>query len=210
LTKPASQGDAAMNCKVLLADDHGIVREGLKALLRPQKWLEVVGEVGDGRELLTRTSAECPDVVVMDIAMPNLNGIEATAQLAVHCPQTRVIMLSVYSTAEHVYRSFRAGACGYLLKETAGKEILDAIRAVLSNRYYLSAKIRDAYPDILSGLTRFKSPLESLSGREKEILQLVVEGRTSAEIAARLALSPKTVETYRSRLMQKLGVASPP
>jgi DNA-binding NarL/FixJ family response regulator len=142
----------------------------------------------------------------MDIAMPGLNGIEATAQLQAECPAAKVVILSVYSTTEHIYRAFRAGASGYVLKESAGKELVEAIRTVHNNRPYLSRKILEMYPDLPEDLKRDHSPLQRLSGREKEILQLVVEGKTSVKIAEILAISPKTVETYRSRLMQKLEI----
>lgn len=199
-----------MTIKVLLADDHEIVRSGLKSLLESHPWITVAGEAGNGREVLELAEGQCPDLVVMDIAMPDLNGIEATKQLVKKCPGTRVVILSVYSTSEHIYRAFQAGASGYVLKESTGRELVEAIRAAHCCRLYLSSKILDANPDMLKDIERSHSPLDRLSGREREILQLVVEGKTSAAIAKTLSLSPKTVETYRSRLMQKLGVKDLP
>lgn len=195
-----------MKITILLADDHAIVREGLKVLLETLPFFTVVGEAATGREVLLKARQTRPDVVIMDIAMPDLNGIEATAQLQGEWPAAKVVILSVYSTSEHVFRAFRAGAAGYVLKESAGKELVEAIRTVHCNRPYLSRKVMEIYPDLPEDLKRDHSPLQRLSRREKEILQLVVEGKTSVKIAEILAISPKTVETYRSRLMQKLEI----
>jgi DNA-binding NarL/FixJ family response regulator len=142
----------------------------------------------------------------MDITMPELNGIETTREISRQWPEVRVIILSVHSTTEHVYQAFAAGALGYVLKESAGKELLKAIRAAHCAKRYLSHKIEATVSGHLMLPLAIKSPLKNLSLRERQVLQLVVEGHASVDIAARLALSPKTVETYRSRLMQKLGV----
>ncbi|MHB8809046.1 MAG: response regulator [Desulfobulbaceae bacterium] len=199
-----------MNITAFLADDHVIIREGLKAMLETQSWIKVIGEAGTGREVLEMAAESCPDLVVMDIAMPELNGIEATRRLFDLCPGIKVVILSIYSTTEHIHRAFKAGAKAYILKESAGRELIAAIRALQVNQRYLSDKIREAHPDIFEYLRRDISPLESLSQREMEVLQLAVEGKSSAAIATRMNLSPKTVETYRSRLMQKLGVSDLP
>jgi len=196
--------------KVLLADDHAVVREGLRVLLESRSWITVIGEASDGREALRMAQETCPDVVVMDIAMPNLNGIEATKQLATACPRTKVVILSVYSTTEHIHQAFKAGACGYVLKESAGKELIDALRDAHFRKHYLSNNIREVHPELLANIDNILSPLERLSKREREILQLVVEGKSSQAIAEMLAISPKTVETYRSRLMQKLHISDLP
>jgi DNA-binding NarL/FixJ family response regulator len=190
---------------VLLADDHALLREGLRALLSSVGDFEVIAEVADGREAVRRSLELAPDIVVMDVAMPGMNGIEATAELRARLPGTRVIALSMHADAEHVHRALEAGAAGYLLKESAAAEVIAAVRAVHVGRTYLSAPIR-AYARRQGA----SGPLASLSARERQVLQLVVEGRTSAEIAATLHLSPKSVDTYRSRLMRKLGVEDLP
>ena len=202
-----------MTIRVFLADDHAVVRDGLRFLLESQPDIRVIGDAGDGRAAVRLVTQLCHDVALMDIAMPELNGIEATGQIRAACPATRVVILSMHSTAEHIFRALQAGALGYLLKESAGAEVVAAVRAAHAGRRYLSQRIIETMPEILAGLTaepRAKSPLERLSPREREILQLVVEGQSSAAIAATLALSPKTIETYRSRLMQKLGIGDLP
>jgi DNA-binding NarL/FixJ family response regulator len=200
-----------VSIRVLLADDHPLVCDGLRALLAQQEDVEVVAVVSDGREAIRATAELQPDVVIMDIAMPGMNGIEAAQRICEEHPATQVIMLSMHDTAEHIYRSLMAGASGYLLKESAGREVMEAVRAVRSGKRYLSQRIA-ALPALEERLAAREgaSPLESLSKREREILQLVVEGQASARIAEILHLSPKTVETYRSRLMQKLGIGDIP
>jgi DNA-binding NarL/FixJ family response regulator len=196
-----------MTIRVLLADDHTMMREGLRALLSASPGISVVGEVGNGREALRAAEELRPDVVVMDIAMPELNGIEAAAMIRSQCPDTRIVILSMHSSSEHMYRAFFAGALGYVLKTSAGAEVISAVQAVHLGRRYLSPALRETYDS--AGPVR-ASPLDSLSAREREVLQLVVEGKSSAEIADRMKLSRKTVETYRSRLMKKLGVGDIP
>jgi DNA-binding NarL/FixJ family response regulator len=202
-----------MPIKVFLADDHAVVREGLSLLLDTQAGITVVGEAADGRKAVRQVERLCPDVVVMDIAMPGMNGIEATAQIRNICPSTQVVILSMHSSAEHILRALRAGALGYLLKESAGKELIQAVQTVYGGRRYLSRQIAEsAIDDYISGspATQAKNLLESLSSREREVLQLVAEGKSSTEIAEVLYLSPKTIETYRSRLMHKLGISDLP
>ena len=198
-----------MAIKVFLADDHAIVREGLRLILESEGDIKVVGEASNGRQAVREVRKDCPDVVVMDISMPELEGIEATRQIREACHSTKVIILSVYSTAEHIARALEAGVKGYLLKEVAGQEVVKALRAVHAGRRYfcesISEKMVDDYMAQRKGVAE-KSPLERLSSREREILQLVVEGKSSAGIAETLYLSSKTVETYRSRLMQKLEI----
>jgi DNA-binding NarL/FixJ family response regulator len=197
--------------RVLLADDHPLVCAGLAALLAQQGDMEVVATAIDGREALRAARELSPDVVIMDVSMPGMNGIEAAERIRDLGGGAKVVMLSMHDSAEHVYRALRAGATGYLLKESAGREVVDAVRAVLAGRRYLSDRIPGQ--EALLGRLAAKasgSPLERLSKREREILQLVVEGKSSAEIAALVSLSPKTVETYRSRMMQKLGIADLP
>jgi len=198
-----------MTIKVFLADDHAVVRDGLQALLEGEHDISVVGVASNGRDAVRQVQKFDPDVVVMDIAMPELNGIEATARICEACPSIRVIILSMHDTSEHIFQALKAGARGYLIKESAGKEVIAAVHAVHSGRRYLSQKIEEKVIETyIENRKRVpdRSPLEKLSLREREILQLVVEGKTSAEIAECLFISPKTVETYRSRLMQKLGI----
>jgi len=195
--------------RVLLADDHAVVRDGLKVLLQQSAGVSVVGEAADGREAVRLAQQLKPDVVVMDIAMRDLNGIEATRLLREKCPATRVVMLSMHSNSEHLHRAFEAGATGFVLKDSAGDEVAAAVRAAHVGQRYLSRALEALELNAPFRAGR-ASPLESLSARERQVLQLVVEGRSSAQIAASIHLSPKTVETYRGRLMTKLGVRDVP
>ena len=202
-----------MTISVFLADDHAVVRDGLRYLLEAQPDLDVIGDAANGRQTLQLVKQLCPDVAIMDIAMPELNGIDATHQICRDCPSTQVIILSMYSTAEHVNRALSAGALGFVLKESAGLEVVNAVRAVHSGHHYLSQKLSDRLIDDYlhqrEGADE-PSPLERLTPREREVLQLVVEGKSSAEIASTLSLSVKTVETYRSRLLHKLDIRDIP
>lgn len=191
---------------VLLADDHTVVRDGLRVLLEASGDIRVVGAAADGRKAIEEVRRLKPAVIVMDIAMPALNGIDATMEILRVHPEAKVLILSMHYSSEHVYRALQAGASGYLLKESAGAEVVQAVRAVAGGRRYLSQKITDTVVEDYLREGRREGPLESLSPRERQILQLTVEGRSSAEIGAALHLSPKTVDTYRSRLMQKLGI----
>ena len=202
-----------MAIKVFLADDHAVVLDGMRALLEVETDIQVIGTAADGRAAARRIKKLNPDVVVLDIAMPELNGIEATARICESNPATRVLILSMHDTSEHIFRALKAGARGYLLKESAGKEVVAAIRAIHAGGRYLSRRIEETVIDNYVHLRESASPpspLEKLSSREREILQLVVEGKSSAEIAKSLSISPKTVETYRSRLMQKLALKDLP
>jgi DNA-binding NarL/FixJ family response regulator len=202
-----------MDIKVFLADDHAVVRDGLRLLLEAEEGISVVGDASDGRKAVREVKRLRPDVVVMDIAMPELNGIEATRKVRESCPSTKVIILSMLYTKEHVFRALQSGARGYLLKESAGREVVKAVRTVHAGRRYLSQRIADTVIDDYIHRRQAapaRSPIEQLSSREREILQLVVEGKSSARIAEILYISPKTVETYRSRLMKKLGISDIP
>jgi two-component system, NarL family, response regulator NreC len=195
--------------KVLLADDHAVVRDGLKMIHKAQGDFVVVAEASDGITAFRTAQRLRPDVVVLDIMMSGMNGIEAAREIAAHCPETRVVILSAYSGREHVSRALQAGVRGYVLKESAGSEVVDAIRTAAAGGRYLSRGISEAILDDYTDLCREGDrgdPLGSLSAREREILQLVVEGRSSADIAELLCLSEKTVESYRSRTMRKLSV----
>lgn len=198
------EGD--LRIKVFVADDHAIVREGLVQLLQRHSDLHVVGTGSDGRQSLEQICSLRPDVAVLDISMPGMNGIEITAGLRELGLPVAVVILSMHSSSEHVFRALEVGARAYLQKESAGAEIVTAIRAVHQGRRYLPARIAAALAEHV-GEARGKSPLETLSRREREILQLVAEGHSSSEIGKLLSLSSKTVDTYRSRLMQKLGLS---
>ena len=198
-----------MSISVFIADDHTVVRDGLRLLIETQSDMKVVSEASNGREAARQVLHANPDVVIMDLAMPELNGVEATRQIRENCPATKVIILSMHSSSEHIFQALKAGAHGYLLKESAGMEVISAIRVVHTGKRYLSEKIGDQMIDEYihnREIVETGSPLSKLSTREREILQLVVEGKSSIEIAQTLFISPKTVETYRSRLMQKLGI----
>lgn len=195
-----------MDISILIADDHALVRDGLRVILEREPGMQIAGVAADGREAVREARRLLPDIVIMDIVMPELSGIEAAAQIRDHCEPTKVIILSMHSTVEHIFRALQAGAMGYLLKGSAGSEVVDAVRAVHAGGRYLTSKVSDVVVDGYVREHRAASPLESLSPREREVMLLVVEGRSSSEIADALHLSPKTVETHRSRLMEKLGV----
>jgi DNA-binding NarL/FixJ family response regulator len=194
-----------MPIKILIADDHGVVAEGLKHLINAQADMEVIATVGDGREAVRVARESQPDIVLMDLSMPELNGADATRAILERDPKCRVIVLSMYAEREYVRRALKAGASGYVVKRSAAKEVVDAIRAVFAGQRYLSPKVADVVIDDYTTEDK-QDPLARLSAREREVLQLLAEGRTGAEIAARLALSQKTVETYRARLVEKLGI----
>lgn len=196
-----------MTITILLADDHAVVRDGLRSLLDAQPDLEVIGDVSNGREAINRVLEHCPDIAILDIAMPELNGIDAARQISEICLSVKIIILSMHASNEHIARALQVGVRGYLLKESAGLEVAEAVRDVYNGQRYLSQKISDKVVEdyIRQGQTE-EDPLTRLSPRELEIMQMVVEGKSSAEIAEILSLSPKTVETYRSRLMQKLNI----
>lgn len=199
-----------MIIKVLLADDHSVLRDGLRFMLDAQTDVSVIGDAATGAEAVQAALQLQPDVVLMDIAMPELNGIEATHEICQQNQKTRIIILSMHSSMEHVVRALRAGAHGYLLKESAGAEVVKAVHTVYEGHCYFSPRISDMLVeqhfrrgDALENL----DPLSRLSHRERQVLKLIADGKSNAEIAALLFLSQKTVETYRSRLMRKLEIA---
>lgn len=198
-----------MSIRVFLADDHAVVRDGLTVLLEASGDISVVGHAADGISAIRRITHIKPDVVVMDISMPKLDGIDATQQICQNCPNTGVIILSVYATSEHIFRALRSGAKGYLLKESAGEEVVKAVHSVHLGFHYFSEPITELMIQEymqLKEISSQKSPLEKLSHREREIIRLIADGKSNTEIAENLNLSVKTIETYRSRLMIKLGI----
>lgn len=198
-----------MSIDVMIVDDHAVMAEGLRYLIDAQTDLSVTGCITDGREALRKVTELAPDVVVMDIAMPELNGIEATHLIRERAPDTRVVILSMHSNHEYVLRALRAGARGYVLKRNAADEVLTAIRSAHAGHRFLSRQIAECVlDDYLRG--GGDNPLNMLSSRERQVLQLLVESKTTTAIAELLSLSPKTVETYRSRVMHKLGIGDMP
>ena len=198
-----------MTINILLADDHTIVRDGLRALLEANPEIKVIGDAANGIQVVSQAKELQPDVVIMDISMPELNGIDATRQILESSPKICVIILSMLGTADHVFHALQVGARGFLLKESAGREVMEAVQAVYSGDMYFSNPITHTLiTDYMQARTDTQADtLNSLSPRENEILCLVVDGKTSAEIGECLHLSPKTIESYRSRMMQKLGIA---
>lgn len=195
-----------MTIRVLIADDHLVVAEGLRSLIEAQADMEVIACVQDGREAVRCALETHPDIVLMDNSMPELNGTEATHLISERQPESRVIMLSMYSDPVHVRRALQAGARGYVVKRSAAKEVIDAIRAVHGGRRYLSKPLADDVIEQFVAGSAAQDPVVRLSSRERQVLQMLAEGRSVTEIAAKLSLSPRTVETYRARMMDKLGI----
>ncbi|MDB6011225.1 MAG: DNA-binding response regulator [Gammaproteobacteria bacterium] len=195
-----------MRTTVFVADDHAILRDGLATLLAAQSDMEVVGTAGNGREAVAGVLRLAPRVAIIDISMPELDGIEAARQILAGNPEVHVMILSMHAGAQHVFHALEAGVRGYLLKESASREVIEAVRIVQSGRRYLSPRVAEIVAQGVSDRSAV-SPLSSLSQREREILKLVADGHSSARIGVMLHLSPKTVDTYRSRMMQKLHVS---
>jgi DNA-binding NarL/FixJ family response regulator len=195
-----------MRTTVFVADDHAILRDGLATLLAAQSDMEVVGTAGNGREAVVGVLRLAPRVAIIDISMPELDGIEAARQILAGNPEVHVMILSMHAGAQHVFHALEAGVRGYLLKESASREVIEAVRIVQSGRRYLSPRVAEIVAQGVSDRSAV-SPLSSLSQREREILKLVADGHSSARIGVMLHLSPKTVDTYRSRMMQKLHVS---
>ena len=193
--------------RILLGDDHTVLRHGLRKILEERRDWRVVAEAGNGRDAMREALALTPDVAILDIGMPLLNGIEATRQIVRRAPSVHVLILSMHSDQAYVTQAVQAGARGYLLKESAGAELLEAIAAVaLGKSYFSQAVAQVVFDDYVKTLSEkgITDPYDSLSEREREVLQLVAEGRSSKDIAELLSVSPATVETHRAHLLQKL------
>ena len=196
--------------RILLADDHTVVRQGLRKVLEERPEWQVVAEAGDGRDAVRLAEEFRPDVAVVDVAMPLLNGIEATRQITKRAPQTKVLVLSMYSDEAYVTQMLKAGATGYLLKDSADVDLLQAVQAVSQGKSFFSPAVARLMSDDYARQRgeNLVDRYESLSEREREIFQLVAEGKTNKEIAALLFISPSTVETHRARIMEKLDLHS--
>jgi DNA-binding NarL/FixJ family response regulator len=192
--------------RILLADDHAVVRRGFRMLLSAQPDIEVVGEASNGREAVEMAVSLQPEVVVMDVTMPELNGIEATRRIARDCPRVRVLALSMHKDAVYVREILRAGARGYLLKDSGERELLAAVRGVSQGQGYLSPEVSEAVLDDYR--KHVTNPIDLLSSREREVLQMIAESKTNKEIATAFSLSVYTVEAHRGRIMEKLNLHS--
>jgi two-component system, NarL family, response regulator NreC len=192
--------------RILLADDHAMVRHGFRMILCSQADIEIVGEAGNGREAVEMAARLQPDLIVMDVAMPELNGIEATRRICEASPRIRVLALSMHKDSVYVREILRAGARGYLLKDSSDTDLLAAVRAVAGGEGYLSPGVSEA---VLSDYRRHVTdPIDLLTSREREVLQLIAEGKTNKEIATLLGLSVYTVDAHRGRIMEKLNLHS--
>jgi len=198
--------------RILLADDHIVMRSGLRALLERQPNLEVVGESENGRETVELAASLGPDVVVMDVGMPILNGIEATKTIVTQRPATAVVILSMHADESYVMRALKAGARGYLLKDSAASDLISAIHAVSQNKSFFSPKVSRILAEDYVRVLKQKGAVDSydlLTNREREILQLVAEGKANKEVATALNISPYTVETHRRHILEKLNLHNP-
>ena len=196
-----------MSIRILLADDHGIIRQGLCSLLEKQPDMEVVGEAEDGQKAMELVRQLVPDVVIMDVTMPNLNGIDATRQITKEFPKVKVLALSIHSNKRFVADMLRAGAAGYILKECLLEELIEAIRTITAGNIYFSSKITDVVvDDYMDHLSEAIEPTKPLTDRERQVLQYIAEGRLVRDIAAQMHLSIKTIEFNRRQLMKKLKI----
>ena len=195
-----------MFVKVALIDDHPIVRQGLRNLLQTESSFQVVAEADDGIAGLDLVQRVRPDVLIVDLMMPGLNGLDLIKQALKHLPRLRIVVLSMQSADSYVVEALNSGAAGYVLKETGPSEIIHAIKTIVAGERYLSPKLAQRVVDSSTGRKRITDPYDSLTPREREILHLIVEGKTSVQIASRLVLSPRTVELHRSRIMKKLDL----
>lgn len=197
-----------MKTKIILADDHSIMREGLRPLLEKEQDFSVVGEAENGRETINQVRELKPDVVIMDISMPDLNGIEATRQILNEFPAIKIVALSVHTDNQYVAQMIRAGAAGYLPKSSAFREIALAVRTVMNGKNYLSPKVVDSVVKYLQATSDASAVDTLLTPREREVLQLLAEGKSTKEISSALNISERTVEAHRQNLMSKLNLHS--
>lgn len=192
--------------RILLADDHALVRQGFRMILSAQPDMEIIGEAGNGREAVELAEKLQPDVIIMDVTMPELNGIEATRRIAISVPRARVLALSMHKDSVYVREILRSGARGYLLKDSDDSDLISAVRSVAKGEGYLSPSVSDA---VLTDYRRHVTdPIDLLTTREREVLQMIAEGKTNKEIATTLHLSVYTVEAHRGRVMEKLNLHS--
>jgi two-component system, NarL family, response regulator NreC len=199
---------SAKKVRVLVAEDHGTMREGLKLLINQEPDMEVVGEAADGREALRLSRELLPDVAVMDISMPGMDGLQATHALREACPRVKVLALTRHADQGFMAEMLRAGACGYVLKQSLSAELIRAVRAVASGRHYLDPSVTAKVVDAYAGKRPGSEPKESVTEREEEALRLIALGYSNKEIAARMSVSVKTVEAHKANGMRKLGLGS--
>jgi DNA-binding NarL/FixJ family response regulator len=196
--------------KILIVDDHPVVADGIKHLLSSREGIEVVGTASDGAQAVRMVDELRPDITLMDIVMPQMNGIDAVREIMLRDAEARVLVLSMYSDSERVYQALQAGARGYVLKRDLSDELVDAIRQVAAGGRYLSPGVTDTVVTDYLHEKRAPDTLNQLSARERHVLQMLVEGKSAAAVARRLQLSPRTIETYKARLMRKLGLSDLP
>lgn len=191
--------------RIIIADDHSLIRKGLRTIIEIESDIQVIGEAGDGRELLDLLSSEQPDLIIMDISMPRINGIEAVREVVEKYPGVRVLMLTMHRNSQYFYNAISAGAHGYLMKDDSDTELLTAIRTVQSGKSYVSPQLsNEVTDDMISAFRDHREiPIIQLTGREREVLQLVVKGYTSKKMADILCLSPRTVDHHRAKLLKK-------
>lgn len=200
------------NIRIMLADDHTIVRQGLARLLNDQPDLKIVGEAVNGRTAVDKTLELKPDVVIMDIAMPQMNGIEAAKRIKKKLPKTKILILSMYSHEHYIHELFETGVSGYILKDSSGRDIIKAIHAAMNDETFLSPSISKVLVDAYRSPRKSSSSAErfkQLSNREREVFQLIAEGHTTRQIADMLCVSISTVKSHRAKIMEKLGIDTP-
>jgi DNA-binding NarL/FixJ family response regulator len=199
-----------MTTTIVLADDHHIVRQGLRALLEAEADFQLVGETGDGLEAVHLAEQLHPEVIIIDLMMPNINGLEATRQISSCCPQTHIVILSMHADEAYVLEALRNGAEGYVLKNSSADDLIRAVREVIAGRRYLSPPLSERAIEVYTKKAQDSplDPYEKLSNREREVLHLAAAGHSSSEIATMLSISPRTVETHRANMMHKLDLGS--